>query len=150
MSFQFALSLLLTSPLDSPVPLWPEVAWWSVSRVWTSPAALLSPAAAGWPCLNSCRSKSGWRNTPSETAWTTVWRCVQTDMLPEKMCYSTTLTCWEPLLLVIVPRMRGGGAMEPDTLEGWEGKKKRKRLNNKKRKWLKWRSALWVPLRWCV
>lgn len=36
------------------------------------------------------------------------------------------LTCWEPLLLVIVPRIRGGGAEELDRLEGWGGSKCRR------------------------
>lgn len=34
-------------------------------------------------------------------------------------------TCWEPLLLVIVPRIRGGGAEVLDKLDGWGGNKYR-------------------------
>lgn len=36
------------------------------------------------------------------------------------------LTCGEPLLLVIVPRIRGGGAEELDKLDGWGGNKYRR------------------------
>lgn len=34
------------------------------------------------------------------------------------MCDISVLTCGEPLLLAIVPRIRGGGADEPDKPEG--------------------------------
>lgn len=36
------------------------------------------------------------------------------------MCDISVLTCGEPLLLAIVPRIRGGGADEPDKPEGWK------------------------------
>lgn len=56
----------------------------------------------------------------------TIRECVKLPVTAPYVCGSGGLTCWEPLLLVIVPRIRGGGAEELDRLDGWGGSKCRR------------------------
>lgn len=99
------------------MPLWPEVAWWSGSRAWMIPAALLSPGVGGLQCLNSCLSKSILKNKTKHRQLQC--HCFQTNV-EHTVCDISSLTWGEPLLLAIVPRIRGGGADEPVKPEGWK------------------------------
>lgn len=42
----------------------------------------------------------------------------RTTNLPVGMLDKREYTCWEPLVLVIVPLIKGGGAEDPDNPEG--------------------------------
>lgn len=129
-------TLILTFPSDLPVPLWPEGALWPGSHVWMTPAALLSPVVEGWLCQNSGLSKSVQRNSQWETGWTDLYN---NSVLTTLYVFdSRELTCWEPLLLVTVPRIRGGGAEELDRLEGCEIHKDIKQQTG----CLKWNTAV--------